>query len=92
MADPESKLDSALRQTLEGMKEGDEIDVLVHPTRISDSIKSFLSEAKNAGRLDYNVLELANCIALKASKDVIREVARRDDVARLSSNPRFSAG
>ena len=92
MADPEAKLDGTLRQLLAGIADEDEIDLLVHPTRMGGSIESFLSEAKGAGRLDYNVLELAGCIALKAPKKVILEIARRDDVARLSANPSFRAG
>ncbi len=92
MNDPESKLENALRQSLDGMADEDDIDVLLYPTRMGAPIEDFLSEAKGAGRLDYNVLKLAGCIALKAPKKLILEIARRDDVSRLSANPRFSAG
>lgn len=92
MTDPVSKLDSDLRRALDDLRDEDELDVLVHPIRMGGSIESFLSEAKAAGGVDYNVLELAGCIALKAPKRVILDVARRDDVARVSANPRFSAG
>lgn len=92
MATPESKLEAALRSSLDALADEEEIDVLVHPTRMGAPIERFLAEAKRAGQVDYNVLKLAGCIAVQAPKRLILQIAERDDVARLSANPRFTAG
>jgi hypothetical protein len=86
-----SKLDQVLKQTLDKLTDQEELDVLVYPQQPGGEFEQFLSGRKNEGWLDYNVLHLANCVVIKASKKIILEIAARDDVSRLTINPRFTA-
>lgn len=91
MEEFKSKLDQALQQTLDKMADQEEIDALVYPKHSGGEFEQFLFNKKNAGLLDYNVLPLANCVVVKASKKIILEIAARNDVSRVASNPRFTA-
>ncbi len=91
MARSESKIDQELRQTLDKLTDTEEIDVLLYPKQLGGEIEQFLLTKKKAGLLNYNILQIANCIVIKAPKKVILEIAARDDVSRITSNPRFTA-
>ena len=86
----ESKIDQELRQALDRLADTDEIEVLLYPKQMGGTIEEFLLAKKGEGLLDYNVLQLANCIVIKAQKKVILEIANRDDVSRIAVNPRFT--
>jgi len=86
----ESKIDQDLVHALDKLIEADEIDVLLYPKQISEDLETFLLANKNKGLLDYNILHIANCVAIKAPKKIILEIAARDDVSQLILNPRFT--
>ncbi len=90
MEESKSKIEQELRQALEKLADTDEIDVLLYARRMGEDLERFLLTSKNEGLLDYNILQLANCIVVKAPKKVILEIAARDDVFRIASNPRFT--
>ena len=87
----ESKIDRDLRQALDKLTDKEEIDVLLYPKEIGEGFKELLQSKKNEGLLDYNVLEIANCIVVKAPKKIILELAARNDVSRIAMNPTFTA-
>lgn len=87
----EPKIDKALMQELEKLAEEEEIDVLLYPKEMSEDFKGFLVTKKNEGLLDYNILQLANCVVIKARKRIILEIAGRHDVARTTIHPKFTA-
>ncbi len=91
MEEVKSKLDQDLKQTLDKMTDQEEIDVLVYPKQSGGEFEQFLFSKKNEGMLDYNILPMANCVVIKASKRITLEVAARDDVFRLTTNPRLTA-
>ncbi len=86
----EAKLDADVRRTLDQLTATAQIDVLVYPKQITPSFKQYLQKRREEGVLEYNILHLANCAVVKASKQVILEIAARDDVARIGTNPRFT--
>lgn len=86
----ESKIDQDLRRALDKLTETDEIDALLYPKQMGEDFERFLLTKKNEGLLDYNILHIANCVVIKAPKKVILEIAARDDVSRVSINPRFT--
>ena len=86
-----TKIDPDVMWSLERLGDQQEIDVLVYPTRFGGEFERFLQTRKHQGALDYNILQLANCVVVKASKQAILEIAARDDVAKISANPRFMA-
>lgn len=90
MESEESKIDEQLIENLQRIADEDVIDVLVYPRRLDEDFKNFLLSEKTAGRFEYNVLEFANCAAIRAKKKVILDISRRDDVTRVASNPRFT--
>lgn len=85
-----SKIDQELRQALDKLTDTEEIDVLLYPKQTREDFEGFLLIKKNEGVLDYNFLQLANCFVIKAPKKVILEIAARDDVSRITINPRFT--
>ncbi len=91
MEEGESKIEEQLTETLRRIADEDVIDVLVYPLQLDEGFKNFLQTGKVAGRFEYNVLEFANCAAVRAKKNVILEISRRDDVTRVARNPRFTA-
>jgi hypothetical protein len=88
----ESKIDKELRQALDQLADQEEIDVLLYPKQLGGEFERFLLTQKKEDMLDYNILKIANCVVIKASKKVILEIADRDDVSRISVNPKFTAG
>lgn len=87
----ELKIDPKLMRVLEKLADTDEIDVLLYPRgQVSENLEKFLLDKKKEGLLDYNVLQIANFIAIKGQKVVILEIANRDDVSRITNNPRFT--
>ncbi len=86
----ESKLDVNAKQALDRLTDTAEMDVLVYPTHITEAFKQFLREKQGEGVLKYNILQLANCAAVKARKRVILEIAARDDVSQIRVNPKVS--
>ena len=87
----ELKIDPKLMRVLEKLADTDEIDVLLYPRgQVSENLERFLLGKKKEGLLDYNTLQIANLIAIKGQKVVILEIANRDDVSRITNNPRFT--
>jgi hypothetical protein len=80
-----------LQSLLASMREDEEASVLVYPTGSTRDLLQDLDQHRKAGRADYNQLELAGCIAVRASKNVISQIARRNDVERVIPNPTFTA-
>ena len=85
------KIDTALQQALDTLAHDDVSDALIYPERLDKDLLAFLAQRKAEGVLQYNVLHLAHCIAVKAPKNVLLAIAARRDVTRLSANPRFTA-
>lgn len=90
MGNNRSKIDEDLMQKLDALADEEQIEALVHPTRMGENLSNFLTSAKSEGELDYNILEIANCIAVRASKTVILEIAAREDVSQVTSQPRLA--
>lgn len=90
MSGGEAKLDVDVRQALDQLTATARLDVLVCPKQITPSFKQYLQKRREEGALEYNILQLANCAVVKASKQVILEIAAQDDVARIRANPRFT--
>lgn len=86
----EPNVDDDLSHTLSALSDAAELDVLVYPARTSEDLENFLAEKKGEGVLDYNILRIANSIAVKGSKRAILEIAARGDVLRVSTNPRMN--
>ena len=87
----ELKIDQELMRVLEKLADTDEIDVLLYPRgQVSENLERFLLGKKEEGLLEYNTLKIANLIAIKGQKAVILEIANRDDVSRITNNPRFT--
>lgn len=86
----EPKIDKELRQTLDELADTDEIEVLLYPKQMGGALERDLLTKKDEGLLDYNILQLANCIVIRSQKQVILEMANRDDVTRITINPRFT--
>ncbi len=91
MKGDQSKIDDKLREVLQATSDDDQVDVLVYPLPAGQRLQDFLELSKSQGRLDYNVLKFANCIAVKAKKFVIVELSSRDDIVRVTANPTFEA-
>ena len=68
------------------------VEVLVHPAGDAGALVEELRSRSERGELEFNVLELAGVIALRARQRTVDELAARDDVARITVNPRFEAG
>ncbi len=90
MSKGESKLDADVKQALDKLADTAEMDVLVYPTQITETFKQFLQKKQDEGILKYNILQLANCAVVKASKRVILEIAAQDEVSKIRMNPRVS--
>lgn len=90
MGTAESKIDKDLIQVLDKLTDKDQIDVLLYPKQTGEEFETFLLTKKKEGVLDYNVLQIANCVVIKATKGLIWEIAARDDVFRITINPRFT--
>lgn len=84
------KADSDLRQTLDRLGENETVEVLVYPAGGPDELLAYLTSRRDTGDLEFNVLELAGSIVLRARRRIINEVAARSDVARVTLNPRFT--
>jgi hypothetical protein len=84
------KADPDLRQTLERLGENETVEVLVYPAGGTDELLAYLTRRRDTGDLEFNVLELAGSIVLRARRGIINEVAARSDVARVTLNPRFT--
>ncbi len=85
------KAEPALREALDRLGENDMLEVLVYPAGSADGLHAYLASRRHAEDLEFNVLELAGCIALRARRSIIDEVlARSDDVARVTLNPTFT--
>jgi hypothetical protein len=86
-------LDPALREQLAQLPDSAELAVLVYPRASdSESLIAYLSKAKERGDAAFNLLALAGCIAVKARRPLLLELASRGDVASVTLNPTFRAG
>jgi hypothetical protein len=83
-----SNIDEELAHLLEASPDREEVDVLVYAEDF-DELEAFLSARADAGELRFNRLPLANTIVVRAPKGVIREIAARRDVSRMTLNPTF---
>lgn len=86
----DDKAEPDLRQALDQLGENETLEVLVYPAGGTDDLLAYLSAKRNTGSLQFNVLELAGCIALRADGSIINEVAARRDVARVMLNRTFT--
>jgi hypothetical protein len=84
------KADTELRRILDGLGEDELVEVLVYPAGGTDDLLGYLSRRRDTGDIEFNVLELAGCIALRAGRGTVNEVATRSDVARVTINPTFT--
>jgi hypothetical protein len=85
------RADFDLRQKLDRLTESDRVDVLVYPTGGTEELFAYLTSRQESGDLQFNVLDLAGCIALRARRDTINELAARSDIVRVAINPTFTA-
>ena len=86
-----TKIDLELMQILDKLADTDEIDVLIYSRGLmSEELERFLSQKQREQVLDYNILEIANCVVVRGQKQVIFEIANRNDVSRVRANPRFT--
>jgi hypothetical protein len=85
------KADPDLRRTLDRLGKDETLEVLVYPTADTEQLVAYLATRRDTGDLQFNLLELANCIALRAPRATIDEVLARSDVARVTINPTFTA-
>ncbi len=76
MEQGESKIEGQLTEALQRMADEDVIDVLVYPRQLNEGFKNFLRSGKSAGRFEYNTLEFANCVAVRANKSRLLEGAQ----------------
>jgi len=76
----EDKAEPALREALDRLGENEMLEVLVYPAGSADGLRAYLASKRHAGDLEFNVLELAGCIALRARRGIIDEVLVRSDV------------
>ncbi len=90
MNNHQTKIEKDLMLALDKLNDEEEIDALLFPKLMGESLKKFLMSSKNKGELDYNLLNIANCVAVKASKRVILEIADREDVARVTIQPKLT--
>lgn len=84
------RADPELRQALDRLGENETVEVLVYPAGGTDQLLAYLAPKRDTGDLEFNVLELAGSIVLRARRGIINEVAARSDVARVTLNPRFT--
>jgi hypothetical protein len=89
---PDAKIDAALGSLLDQLADQDDVEALVFPRAGGTTLQSFLTTESDQGTLEFNVLELAGCIAVRAKKRIILALAAREDVQRVTVNPTFSAG
>jgi hypothetical protein len=83
-----SNIDEELARLLETSSAGQVVDVLVYAEDF-DELEAYLSGRADDGELRFNRLPLANTIVVRAPKEVIRELAARRDVSRITLNPTF---
>ena len=86
----DDKADPELRRTLDQLGDRDSIEVLVYPSGNPDDLVAHLADQREAGDLEFNVLALAECIAVRARRPTIDAIAGRVDVARVAVNPTFT--
>ena len=87
-----SKIDEELMRDLEELADTDKIDALVYPQgEINQDLKRFFSEKNQQGLLNYKILQIGNFIAIHSCKAMIIEISCREDVFRITKNPRFTA-
>lgn len=91
MTDSSSKLDDDLTQALQALPVDGQIEVLVHPRGVIGELEDYLASVKAAGDLEFNVLELAHCVVVRASATAVQNIAARDDVEKVTLQPRVTA-
>lgn len=89
MADYREKLDQDLLQILQSLDDQEEVTVLVYADNIRENLEAFLARKMQSGDLKYNILRLANAVAVQARKEIIVEIAGRAEVRRIRTSPRF---
>lgn len=86
----DDKAEPALRGALDRAGENEMLEVLVYPAGNTEGLRAYLASERHTVDLEFNVLELAGCIALRARRPIIDEVLARSDVARVTLNPTFT--
>ena len=84
------RADHDLRQKLDRLGADETVEVLVYPAGGTDELLAYLAARRDTSDLEFNVLEMAGSIVLRAPRGIINEVAARSDVARVTLNPRFT--
>ena len=90
MAKNQPTISVDLQRLLDGLADEEQAEALLYAGPISERLEQFLEGKKEEGVLEYNVLEMAGCVALRAARKVILELADLEEVSRLETNPRFS--
>ena len=80
------KLDDELRTRLGGLADDELVDVLVYPVSAPSDLERHLSALQAEG-VRHNLLKLHGTFAVHAPKRLIHDLARRDDVARITAMP-----
>jgi hypothetical protein len=83
----DESLDEQLRSQLAELGDDEMVDVLVHPASSAGELETHLSDLRSAGDVQFNPLPLHGSIAVRAPVRLIRSLAARDDVARITSMP-----
>jgi hypothetical protein len=83
------KISKELVDALSGLAESEVIDVLVYVKEPAAGFDAYLQAEKERGQLRFNYLEYADCYVLEASKQLLLELADREEVSRMTVNPRF---
>lgn len=83
------KISRELMDALSGLTESEVIDVLVYVKRPAAGFEEYLQAEKERGELRFNYLEYAACYVVEASKQLLLGLADREEVSRMTVNPRF---
>ena len=87
----ETKIDADLRAILSKLQDRDSVEALVFPSAGTATLETPLRSKGEKEPLEFNVLSMAGCIAIRSTKSVILELVKRDDVDRIAANPKFTA-
>jgi hypothetical protein len=83
------KISKELMDDLSELTESDVIDVLMYVKKPAAGFDEYLQAEQEKGELRFNYLEYADCYVVEASKQLLLELADREEVSRMTVNPRF---
>ncbi len=87
----ETKIDADLSAILSKLQDQESVEALVFPSAGTATLETFLKSKGEEGSLEFNILSMAGCVAVRSNRSVILELAKRDDVQRIAANPKFTA-